>query len=48
MGMTKDLQLTGNDFSNVAAFLFVALLCFEVPNSMLVPCLDELFPKAHM
>lgn len=32
MGLAKDLHLVGNDFSNVATFLFVALLCFEVPN----------------
>lgn len=33
MGIQKDLRLVGNDFSNVATFLFVGLLCFEVPNS---------------
>lgn len=33
MGLPKDLHLKGNEFSNVATFLFVALLCFEVPNS---------------
>jgi len=33
MGLHKDLNLTGNDFSNVATFMFVALLAFEVPNS---------------
>lgn len=33
MGLNKDLNLQGNDFSNVATFLFVGLLCFEVPNS---------------
>lgn len=32
MGINKDLKLTGNDFSNVATFLFVGLLCFEIPN----------------
>ncbi|KAL2017776.1 hypothetical protein VTK56DRAFT_1694 [Thermocarpiscus australiensis] len=32
MGLQKDLNLTGNDFSNIATFLFVGLLCFEVPN----------------
>ena len=32
MGLNKDLHLKGNDFSNIATFLFVALLCFEVPN----------------
>ncbi|KAF4595534.1 MFS transporter [Ophiocordyceps camponoti-floridani] len=33
MGISKDLDLRGNDFSNVATFLFVGLLCFEVPNT---------------
>ncbi len=33
MGLQKDLKMQGNDFSNVATFLFVGLLCFEVPNS---------------
>ena len=32
MGIQKDLNLVGNDFSNIATFMFVALLCFEVPN----------------
>ncbi|EGS17902.1 putative allantoate protein [Thermochaetoides thermophila DSM 1495] len=32
MGIHKDLNLQGNDFSNVATFLFVGLLCFEIPN----------------
>ncbi|KAL2127907.1 hypothetical protein VTI74DRAFT_9995 [Chaetomium olivicolor] len=32
MGLQKDLGMAGNDFSNVATFLFVGLLCFEVPN----------------
>ncbi|KAK4039472.1 major facilitator superfamily domain-containing protein [Parachaetomium inaequale] len=32
MGLQKDLNMGGNDFSNVATFLFVGLLCFEVPN----------------
>lgn len=35
MGLKKDLNLQGNDFSNVATFLFVGLLCFEVVNGML-------------
>ena len=33
MGISRDLNLQGNDFSNVATFLFVGLLCFEIPNS---------------
>jgi len=33
MGLSSDLNLVGNDFSNIATFLFVGLLCFEVPNS---------------
>ncbi|KAF1929735.1 MFS general substrate transporter [Didymella exigua CBS 183.55] len=32
MGIQKDLRLVGNDFSNTATFLFVGLLCFEIPN----------------
>jgi hypothetical protein len=35
MGLTVDLKLQGNDFSNVATFCFVGLLCFEIPNSKL-------------
>ncbi|KAK4246071.1 major facilitator superfamily domain-containing protein [Corynascus novoguineensis] len=33
MGLTTDLKLEGNDFSNIATFLFVGLLCFEIPNT---------------
>ncbi|KAK7180289.1 hypothetical protein DPSP01_009451 [Paraphaeosphaeria sporulosa] len=43
MGLPKDLHLQGNEFSNVATFLFVALLCFEVPNTY---CL-QVFPAAR-
>ncbi|KAM0245281.1 hypothetical protein ACHAP5_005512 [Fusarium lateritium] len=32
MGLNQDLKLQGNDFSNIATFLFVGLLCFEIPN----------------
>ncbi|KAK0736461.1 major facilitator superfamily domain-containing protein [Apiosordaria backusii] len=32
MGLQTDLGMGGNDFSNVATFLFVGLLCFEIPN----------------
>ncbi|KAF1962096.1 major facilitator superfamily transporter [Byssothecium circinans] len=32
MGLQKDLNLKGNEFSNIATFLFVGLLCFEIPN----------------
>ncbi|CAH0058670.1 unnamed protein product [Clonostachys solani] len=32
MGLKQDLNLQGNDFSNIATFLFVGLLCFEVVN----------------
>ncbi|GJD03602.1 Major facilitator superfamily transporter [Colletotrichum higginsianum IMI 349063] len=32
MGLSKDLKLVGNEFSNIATFLFVGLLCFEIPN----------------
>lgn len=37
MGLRIDLNLQGNDFSNIATFLFVALLCFEIPNSTSSP-----------
>jgi hypothetical protein len=33
MGLQKELKLKGNEFSNIATFLFVGLLCFEIPNS---------------
>lgn len=33
MGINEDLGLVGNQFSNIATFLFVGLLCFEIPNS---------------
>ncbi|SPO01425.1 related to allantoate transport protein [Cephalotrichum gorgonifer] len=33
MGIHAELKLQGNDFSNVATFLFVALLVFEIPNT---------------
>jgi hypothetical protein len=33
MGLNKDLKLVNNDFSNIATFLFVGLLAFEIPNS---------------
>ncbi|KAH0601497.1 hypothetical protein MHUMG1_00373 [Metarhizium humberi] len=42
MGINKDLKLQGNDFSNVATFLFVGLLCFEVPNIYFL----QIFPAA--
>ncbi|KAK1579298.1 major facilitator superfamily transporter [Colletotrichum navitas] len=32
MGLPKDLKLVGNELSNIATFLFVGLLCFEIPN----------------
>lgn len=32
MGIREDLNLVGNDFSNIATFLFVGLLAFEIPN----------------
>lgn len=32
MGIHEDLGLQGNDFSNIATFLFVGLLAFEIPN----------------
>lgn len=38
MGLRDELKLQGNDFSNIATFLFVALLCFEIPNSTFPHC----------
>lgn len=38
MGIHAELKLQGNDFSNVATFLFVALLAFEIPN---IYCLQK-------
>lgn len=32
MGITKDLNLVGNNFSNVASAFFIAYLIAEVPN----------------
>lgn len=34
MGLRQDLDLQGNDFSDIAAFLFFGLLGFEVVNSI--------------
>jgi hypothetical protein len=33
MGLPRDLNLQGNEFSNIATFLFVGLMVFEIPNS---------------
>jgi hypothetical protein len=32
MGIKKDLNLVGNDFSNTATWFFIAYLIAEVPN----------------
>lgn len=32
MGIKKDLKLAGNEFSNVATWVFIAYLIAEVPN----------------
>lgn len=32
MGITPDLHLTGNDFSNASTALFIAYLVAEIPN----------------
>ncbi|KAK3182004.1 hypothetical protein K4F52_006743 [Lecanicillium sp. MT-2017a] len=44
MGLPKELGFNpkGNEFSNVATFLFVGLLCFEVPNIYFL----QVFPAA--
>ncbi|KAF2189269.1 MFS general substrate transporter [Zopfia rhizophila CBS 207.26] len=34
MGISADLSLHGNDFTNIATFFFVAYLVFEIPNSV--------------
>ena len=33
MGLTKNLNLRGNNFSNVSSSFFIAVLIFTVPNS---------------
>lgn len=35
MGISKDLNLVGNNFSNVASAFFIAYLIAEVPNGWL-------------
>jgi hypothetical protein len=35
MGISADLKLTGNEFSNVGSSFFIAYLIAEVPNSEL-------------
>lgn len=47
MGIQKDLHLVGNDFSNVATFLFVGLLCFEVPNGMAIVLSQSNYPYVY-
>lgn len=44
MNLNVDLHLAGNDFSNVATFMFVALLLFEIPNSKFRPFLGTTPP----
>lgn len=34
MGISKDLHLVGNNFSNVASAFFIAYLIAEVPNGL--------------
>lgn len=41
MGITKDLKLKGNDFSNVATSFFIAYLVMEVPNGEPCIALDQ-------
>ncbi|KAJ2897446.1 Thiamine pathway transporter THI73 [Zalerion maritima] len=36
MGILPDLGLEGNDFSNIATFLFVGFILFEIPNTYLL------------
>lgn len=37
MGIKKDLNLLGNDFSNTATWFFIAYLIAEVPNGLYLP-----------
>ena len=42
MGLKKDLNLTGNEFSNTATWFFIAYLIAEVPNGKcLAPCFSS-------
>ncbi|OKL61076.1 hypothetical protein UA08_03076 [Talaromyces atroroseus] len=36
MGMTKELKLVGNDFTNASTSFFIAYLVFEAPNTLLL------------
>ncbi|KAH8666921.1 allantoate permease [Xylariales sp. PMI_506] len=36
MGLTTELKLVGNQFSNIATFMFIAVCCFEIPNTYLL------------
>lgn len=42
MGLITELNLKGNEFSNIATFLFVGLLAFEIPNTYFL----QVFPAA--
>lgn len=48
MGLNQDLNLKGNEFSNIATFLFVGLLCFEIPNSEPHDVLSHYLPLVHV
>lgn len=37
MGLSKDLNLKGNDFTNAATSFFIAYLIAEVPNGTRYP-----------
>jgi hypothetical protein len=37
MGIREDLNLRGNDFTNVATFFFVAYILAEFPNGQQTP-----------
>ena len=36
MGLSKDLRLVGNDFSNASTFFFIAYLIAEIPNGLIL------------
>ena len=38
MGLTKELKLHGDEFSNTATSFFIAYLIAEIPNGALLSC----------
>lgn len=48
MGIKKDLNLVGNDFSNTATWFFIAYLIAEVPNGEFSLPLQAWFLQGHI